>query len=242
VYGKSAPGDRSVVAHVSSRLLELPIFDPGVHYGSVYLWYDTAAHAQRPSGYSTTAPKVAKATARRLERLNCGDWSGNTVGELRRLGAQTIALHLGLFLRNAAVPNRSYFAWRGLIHHDWKFVRRTGPVWVFARGGGPPRPSLTAPPTQTPVFCQGWYGDVGDGRFMSEPHAPLWIYGSGRVKLVFAPSPLPRRFTVDERPQRGPTLNLGKRGWHVVTVDVPHLMTGPNRRQVGARLVSIVRP
>ncbi|HZC28225.1 MAG TPA: hypothetical protein VE269_00680, partial [Gaiellaceae bacterium] len=35
VYGKSAPGNRSAVAGVSARLLELPVFDPGVHYGSV---------------------------------------------------------------------------------------------------------------------------------------------------------------------------------------------------------------
>lgn len=241
VYGKSAPGDRSAVTNISSRLLELPVFDPGVHYGSVYLWYDTVAHVQRPGGYSTTAPKIAKATARRLERLNCGDWSANTVGELQRLGVQTIALHLGLFLRNAAVPNRSYFAWRGLVRHGWKVVRRAGPVWIFSRGSGPPRPSLSGPPTRTPVFCQGWYGDVGNGRFMSEPHAPFWIYGGGKVKLTFARSSLPRRFTVDERPQQGSTLELGKRGWHVVTVDVPHLVPGPNAKQVGARLVSIAR-
>ena len=239
VYGKSAPGDRSAVAHVSSRLLELPVFDPGVHYGSVYLWYDTVAHAQRPAGYSTTAPKIAKATARRLERLNCGDWSGNAVGELRSLGVQTIALHLGLFLRNSAVPNRSYFAWRGLVRHGWRFVRRVGPVWVFAPGRGPPRPSLNAPPRRAPVFCQGWFGDVGNGRFMSEPHAPFWIFGGGKAELAFAPSSLTPRFTVDEQPQRGPTLMLGKRGWHVVTVDVPHLVAGPSGKPVGVRLVSV---
>ena len=241
VYGKSAPGDRSAVSRVSSRLLELPVFDPGVHYGSVYLWYDTAAHAQRPGGYSTTAPRIAKSTARRLERLNCGDWSGNRVGALERLGVQTIALHFGLFLRNSAIPNRSYFAWRGLVRHGWRFIRRVGPVWVFARGKGPPRPSLEAPAPRAPVFCQGWYGDVGMGRFMSEPHAPLWIYGRGSVKLTFAPSTLSRRFAVDERPQQSPTLKLGKRGWHVVTVDVPHLVAGANGKQVGLRLVSVTR-
>jgi hypothetical protein len=241
VYGKSAPGDRAVVAHVSSRLLELPIFDPGVHYGSVYLWYNTAAHAERPGGYSTTAPKIAKSTARRLERLNCGDWSGNTAAELGHLGVQTIALHFGLFLRNSAVPNRSYFAWRGLVRHGWKVIRRANPVWVFERGGGPPRPTLGAPSPREPVFCQGWYGDVGMGRYMSEPHAPFWVYGSGKVRLTFAPSPLTPRFTVDERPQRGPVLKLGKKGWHVVTVDVPHLVTGPNGKQVGPRLVSVTQ-
>ena len=242
VYGKSAPGDRFAVADVAPRLLELPVFDPGIHYGSVYLWYDTTAQVQRPGGYSTTAPKIAKSTARRLERLNCGDWSDNTAALLRRLGVRTIALHLGLFLRNPAVPNRTYFAWRGLVRHGWRFERRSGTVWVFGRPSGPQRPSVPAPGSKEPVFCQGWYGDVGMGRYMSESHAPLWIYGSGTVRLNLARSPLPRHFTVDERAQRGPKLELGKRGWHVVTVDVPHLIAGANGKQVGVRLLSVSRP
>src|SRR5205814_4347289 len=90
VYGKSFPdsGDPAYATLVErgpqGRLLELPIFDPGVHYGSAYLWYDTVAQRQRPGGYSTTAPKAAKTLARRLERLNCGDWSGNTGAVVRR--------------------------------------------------------------------------------------------------------------------------------------------------------------
>jgi len=238
VYGKSAPGTPSVVAHVQPRLLELPVFDPGIHYGSVYLWYDTAAQVQRPGGYSTTAPKIAKTVARRLERLNCGDWSDGTAHVLQRLGVRTVALHLGLFLRNSAVPDRAYFAWRGLVQHGWRPVRRSATVWLFARtsgtAGAPPRP----PAARTPTFCQGWYGKVGGGRYMSETHAPFWIYGNGRVRLRFAASSLPRRYTVDERTQRGPTLNLGANGWHVVTVAVPRLVDGPKGKRVGAKLTS----
>jgi hypothetical protein len=240
VYGRSAPGERSDVANVSSRLLELPVFDPGIHYGSVYLWYDTAAQVQRPGGYSTTAPKIAKATARRLERLNCGDWSDDTSGLLQRLGVRTIALHLGLFLRNSAVPNRTYFASRGLVRHGWTLSRHDGAVRVYIKGHGTSRAAVAAPSTREPVFCQGWYGDTGMGRFMSETHAPFWVYGSGSVKLTFAPTRLARRFTVDERPQRGPQLNLGTAGWHVVTVDVPHLVQGPLGKKVGLKLVSVV--
>src|SRR4051794_35320810 len=49
VYGKSAPGDRvGAQPSAAGRLLELPLLDPGVHYGSVYLWYDMAAQRQRP--------------------------------------------------------------------------------------------------------------------------------------------------------------------------------------------------
>ena len=241
VYGRSSPGERSEMANVSSRLLELPVFDPGVHYGSVYLWYDTAAQVQRPGGYSTTAPTIAKATARRLERLNCGDWSGDTSGLLQRLGVRTIALHLGLFLRSSAVPNRAYFASRGLIDHGWTLSRRGSALRVYVRGRGHSGPAVAAPPTNRPVFCQGWYGNTGTGQFMSETHAPFWVFGSGQVKLTFAPSSLPRSFTVDERLEHGPTLTLGKRGWHVVTVDVPRLVPGQNGKNVGLRLLSITR-
>src|SRR5262249_22412584 len=59
IYHKSAPGDPAAVASSGGgRLLELPVFDPSVHYGSVYLWYDTADRRERPGGYSTTAPKA----------------------------------------------------------------------------------------------------------------------------------------------------------------------------------------
>jgi hypothetical protein len=75
---------------------------------------------------------------------------------------------------------------------------------------------------------------------MSETHAPFWIYGRGSGELSFAPSQLGRRFTVDGRPQRGPDLNLGTAGWHIVTVDVPHLVQGPIGKRVGLRLVSVV--
>ena len=100
-------------------------------------------------------------------------------------------------------------------------------------------PILNPPDRSRPVFCQGWYGDTGSGRYMSEEHAPFWIYGAGVVTLRFARSPLPRKFTVDERPQPGPRLDLGNRGWHVVTVAVPHLVSSSNGRKVGLRLLAV---
>ncbi len=69
VYGKSAPGDPAgALPSASGRLLELPVFDPGVHYGSVYLWYDTAAERQRPAG-STFATRPCPARP----GSQCGD-------------------------------------------------------------------------------------------------------------------------------------------------------------------------
>ena len=178
VYGKSAPGDPAgAVPSAAGRLLELPVFDPGVHYGSVYLWYDTAALRQRPGGYSTTAPKPAKAVADRLERLNCGDWSGDMAGELKRLGVGAIALHRGLYVRNPAVPSTGWFAARGLLAHGWRVQRTAGPVWLFERGGIGIAPKRFEPARSRPIFCQGWFADTGSGRYMSETHAPFWVYG-----------------------------------------------------------------
>jgi hypothetical protein len=239
IYGRSDPGERPAT-RAAGRVLELPVFDPGVHYGSVYLWYDTRVPRERPAGYATTAPKAAKRVARRLERLNCGDWSGGTDGYLRRLGVTTVDLHLGLYTKNSAVPDRAYFAMRGLLRHGWALKDTRGALWTFERGSvGLPVGLDREPSRDEPAFCQGWYGDTGSGRFMSEEHAPFWVYGSGSLTLRFAPSPLPRRFTVDERPQRGPRLRLGKGGWHVVTVDVPRLVRGPDGRRVGLRLLGV---
>jgi hypothetical protein len=243
IYGKSAAGQPARAAPATGgRLLELPVFDPGVHYGSVYLWYDVEAQRQRPGGYSTTAPKAAKRIAQRLERLNCGDWSGDTAGLVERLGVSSIALHRGLYPRIPIEPNTDWFAWRGLVAHGWGVQKTAGPVWLFERNRAGFLPAVPEPPRGRPAFCQGWYGQTAEGRYMSETHAPFWVYGAGRVSLRFAPSPLPRRFTVDGRATRGPTLKLGKPGWHVITVEVSRLVRAQRvPRQVGLRLLDIAR-
>jgi hypothetical protein len=246
LYGKSFPdrGNRAYAAlaadRTPGRLLELPVFDPGVHYGSAYQWYDARVRRQRPSGYSTTAPKTAKALARRLERLNCGDWSGDTAAVLDRLGVTAIAFHRGLFVNNSAVPDTTYFAWRGLVEHGWSAHEASGVVWLALHNTSGPPQNIAGPDRRRAYFCQGWYGQFGPlpGRFTSERHAPFWIYGSGTLRLTFGPSVLPRRYTVDGRAQRGPLLRLGPPGWHVVTVDVPRLVPYQGK-QVGARLLAL---
>jgi hypothetical protein len=233
VYRESAAGRPEQVAYRGTgRVLELPVFDPSVHYGSVYLWYDTASQRERPGGYATTAPKSAKRSADRLQRLNCGDWSDGTAGELDRLGVKAIALHLGLYDRTQETT--AWFAWQGLLDHGWSVQRIAGPVWLFERRRIGMLPSLPAPNPTSPVFCQGWYGDTGDGRYMSEIHAPFWFYGSGRIRLKFAPSSLRRRITVH---------GGHKVGWHLVTVDVPHLRRAADaQRRVGLRLLGFTSP
>jgi hypothetical protein len=237
VYGKSAPGDPvGAVPTASGRVLELPVFDPGVHYGSVYLWYDTAAERQRPGGYSTTAPRPAKTVADRLQRLNCGDWSGDMQGLLERLGVGAIALHRGLYVHNPAVPSTGWFATRGLLAHGWKVQRTAGPVWLFERGGIGIAPRRAEPSHSRPSFCQGWFANTGSGRYMSETHAPFWIYGGGRLMLDFAPSRLRPGISVDGRPG----LELRNRGWHLVTVNVPHLLeVEGEKRKVGLKLFRV---
>jgi hypothetical protein len=224
-YRPSAPGSPERAAyHGRGRVLELPLFDPSVHYGSVYLWYDTASQRERPGGYATTAPASAKRTYDRLQRLNCGDWSEGTAALLDRMGVRAVAVHLGLYEH---VGDGERFAIDGLAAQGWTVRHIAGPVLVFVRQASGSSPVLQAP--AAPYFCQGWYGDTGNGRYMSEPHAPFWIHGRGRVHLTFAPSPLHPRVRV-----------YGSAGWRLVTVDVPHLMKVPGQKQrVGAKLLHV---
>jgi hypothetical protein len=237
VYHSSAPGNPEAVAfRGSGRLLELPVFDPSVHLGSVYLWYDTASQRERPGGYSTTAPKAAKRTADRFQRLNCGDWSGGMSAELERSGVRGITLHGGLYDRKRAVTPTDWFAWRGLEDHGWRVQRVAGPVVLFEPRAEEVSAKLPEPPHARPIFCQGWYGETGSGRYMSERHAPFWIYGNGRIQLRFAPSSLPRRVGVHNLQASG---TAGQR-WRLVTVDVPSLVRAPGvGKRVGLRLLEV---
>ncbi len=249
LYGRSAadPGNAAYAALTSAgagRLLELPVFLPDVHFGSVYFYYNQQVRRQRPMGYSTTAPKIADRIARTLERLNCGDWSGV---DLASFDVRYVAFHRGLFLHNPAVPDRSWFALHGLVTHGFRPLATDGAVTTFGPGGnGGPGPG--EPSRASPHFCQGWFGPRGQQIPMSETHAPFWVYGSRRLSLwVQASGPLRTRFGVDERPVSTRTvfqatrivLPLGPRlGWHLVTLDVPRLVaTKP--RPTGVRLLSI---
>ena len=243
LYGHSAPdpANAAYAAAPGGRLLELPVFLPDVHYGSVYFYYDMQVRLERPGGYSTTAPAVADRVARELERLNCGDWSGIDLGAL---GVRSIAVHRGLYERNAAVPDRWWFATLGLVRHGWKPVAVDGRISMWGHGSSGPV-AAGEPARGTLHFCQGWYGPERGQVPMSEPHAPLWVYGSGTVALaVQSPQPLRTRFSVDERlvairtvsnAQRV-VLPLGAAGWHLIALDVPRLLDTKPRR-TGVRLV-----
>jgi hypothetical protein len=226
VYRESAVGHPDRVAyHGPGRVLELPLFDPSVHYGSVYLWYDTSSQRERPAGYATTAPGAAKQMYDRLQRLNCGDWTGGTAALLDRLGVRAIALHLGLY--NRVGSDAAWFALESLDAHGWHVQRSAGPVLLLERKPGS-TPLLAAPDGTKPVFCQGWYGDTRNGRYMSETHAPFWVHGAvQRIAL--------EKFGLQPRVRVTP----GPAGWNLVTVDVPHLIhVAGEKRRAGAKLTS----
>ena len=234
-----------------AHLLEVPVFLPDVHYGSVYQYYDTTARLPRPSGYSTTAPVIADVVARKLQPLNCGDWTSLPGRELQKLGVREIAFHRGLFVLNTAVPGRTWFAWRGLVQHGYRPWARDGAVTILDRlhGHGPPPQAPVAEPGHDQAWlCAGWYANDGNGRAMSAGHASLWVYGNNTLSLVMrAYTAVPITFSVDgkRRLERRigalgeVRIGLGNASWHLVSLDTPPLPE-VNGRKEGARLIAYV--
>jgi hypothetical protein len=102
VYGASAADERNHAYAAlreapPGRLLELPVFMPDLHYGSVYMYYDMQARRERPAGYSTVAPRAAYNLLRTLLAVNCGRLDAEQLATLRRLGVRYVAVHRALF-------------------------------------------------------------------------------------------------------------------------------------------------
>jgi hypothetical protein len=115
----------------AGRLLELPVFLPGQHFGSVYLYYDMQARLERPGGYSTLAPRDADRMARRLRPLTCGDWSVHPRA-VRRLGVRYIAVHTGLY--EGDVPGNRYcapIALHALRTHGFRLIGSDNKIQMF---------------------------------------------------------------------------------------------------------------
>jgi hypothetical protein len=236
---EATPADQGNAAYAAlrrtppGRVLEVPVFRPGIHYGGVYLYYGTQVPRERPQGYSTLAPVEADALAKQLSPINCGDWSGGPGALLARLGITSVVFHEGLFRDNPAVPDTAAFAWRALTRHGYRPQESDGPVTLLARrGGGPQPPSPAAdPPTDVAQFCDGWRPNDGEGRVTSARHASLWAYNEDGVDLrLFSRAdngPADVRIAVDGRRGRTKTVSkleetrvsLGEEGWHLVTFD-----------------------
>ena len=128
LYAAVAP-DRANAAYAALRepgpLLELPVFRPDLHFGSVYLAYVRQSPRERPQGYSTTAPTAADRLARQLRPLSCGR---GTVPP----GIRYVAVHRGLYEQSgffaAGCAER---AERALAARGWRLVGRDGAIAVY---------------------------------------------------------------------------------------------------------------
>lgn len=127
VFGAVTP-DRSNTAYAAmrgdGRLFELPVFNPGIHFGSVYLAYARQSPRERPQGYSTTATLASELLARRLRGLSCG------YGSLPPdLGVRFVAVHRGLVRQSgwfaADCPDRAEAALR---REGWTLLARDGAI------------------------------------------------------------------------------------------------------------------
>jgi hypothetical protein len=221
-------GNAAYAAPLEGRMLELPLFQPGIHWGSTYLWYELQAPVERPGGYSTLAPEEAFDWYWPLNRLSCGVWLPGDAERLAAVDIGRIAFHRGLY-QAAGVPG-AWFGWRGLAEHGWSPIAADGPITLLARGAGPPGVApVPEPPRSEPVFCEGWRGLA-----MSELQAPFWLYGEGTLELGFSsPLPTPARLWVDGEPRPLPaalsmsaSVELVGRRWHWVMPEVTQLFPG----------------
>src|SRR5581483_9469265 len=253
-HASAADGSNAAYAAVRTappgRLVEVPVFLPDIHYGSVYLYYEQQVRRPRPLGYSTTAPRRADVVARHLQPLSCGDWTTGVADRLRILKVSAITLHRGVYVDNPVVPDTAWMAWRALVAHGWKPVTTSGAVTAFVRGRSRAAPPFPAPARGDALFCDGWFPPDQAGRQMSSTHAALWVAGPGIVRLfLFAPKRLPIRISLDGRPHsrllvgklQEVRIGLPDSGWHLIALDartLPEIRGKPR----GARIVAYALP
>jgi hypothetical protein len=135
VFGAVAadtPSSAYAAIRGDGRLLELPVFRPDIHFGSVYLGYARQSPRERPQGYSTTAPPAADRLARRLRGLSCG--RGTVPPEL---GVGFVAVHRGLYAQSGFfAAGCAASAENALRHAGWRLLARDGVIstWRAPRG------------------------------------------------------------------------------------------------------------
>jgi hypothetical protein len=217
------PDNDAYAALGPGRILNLPLFDPGIHYGSVYDYYELQAPRERPQGYNTLAPRSAYWFAFTYNRIGCGVWEASDAATLERLGVKSIFLHHGVY--EQAGDRSAWFAWRGLEEAGWAPGTQGGAVTLFERGSSSAPPPFPEPTRTHPVFCQGWREGT-----TTELQAPFWLYGSGPFKLTFtAETPTrvelssadwPATYLVDvDGEANPPSLTFESEGWHAVVLE-----------------------
>ena len=208
------------------RVLELPLFEPGIHYGSAYDAYGLQAPRERPGGYSTLVPQPVFDFFFQRNRLSCGVWLPGDEQILRELDVEFVTFHLALY-RQGDVPG-AWFGWHGLLDHGFEPIARGGEVTLLGRGDGRAEAPVPEPSRAEPLFCEGWRG-----RTMRERQGPLWLHGSGVVQLqVSASAETPATLwidgrRVDETRVSGTTTLEGEldgERWHALVLEVPRLL------------------
>ena len=226
------------------RVLELPLFEPGIHYGSVYDYYQLQTSRERPGGYSTLVPQEAFNFYFLRNRLSCGVWLPGDEETLAEIDVRHVTFHAGMY-EQGRVPG-AWFGWQGLLEHAFSPVARGGRVTLFSRAG---RADLAAPvsepPRGRPLFCEGW-----KGRVMDERQGPFWVYGTGTLQLVVSsPDETPATFWVDgEVVDRARVAGratfeaeLAGTGWHAVVLEVPRLLETTPPRGLELESLALVR-
>ncbi len=220
---------RQLNAEPAGRVVELPLFEPGVHFGSIYQYYSLQAPRQRPGGYSTLAPYAPYAFFWSLNRMNCGVIREGDIPRLHSLGVRYLVFHGGVYRQ--AVRAGAWFAWQALQEAGFRATSPTGIVRLFALEPEPslaPQPApVPEPDRSAPVFCEGWRGWK-----MKERDAPIWIWGDTNVELeLSAPEPSTGSITVDDgryttfRVDGSLTLAVPLEGerWHSIVLEIPSL-------------------
>jgi hypothetical protein len=110
------PGNGAYAALRGSdrRYLDLPLLDPGNHFGAVYDYYALQARRERPAGYSTLAPEEAVEFVREFD-----------LEDLRSLDVRAVLLHRGI--PGASVEQGE------LLEAGFRPVATDGAVTLFAR-------------------------------------------------------------------------------------------------------------
>ncbi len=208
------------------RILELPLFEPGIHHGSVYDAYQLQAPRERPGGYSTLVPQPAFDFFFQRNRLSCGIWLPGDEETLRELGVEHVLFHRGMY-EQGDVPG-AWFGWQSLVEHGFAPVARGGRVTLLARGDGAAPAPVPEPSRAEPFLCEGWRE-----RTMRERQGLLWLYGSGTVQLdVSAIAETPAALwvdgvRVDETVVAGTArleAELDGERWHALVLEIPRLL------------------
>ncbi len=164
--GSGEPRVRRARRRPEGRILELPVFRPELHYGSVYQLYalQTAARAAGRL-LDRRRPRRRPAPRRHCGRSTAATGAAARQTLLQRLGVSAILVHAGLFEANPSVPPARAFAEWQLSLHDWRPLVSDGDVTLWVRG----RSRIAAPPRAARLSC-------GRG-------GPVWTHRGGAWRL-----------------------------------------------------------